>query len=177
MAAGTPKGQIVNRTGLSDVFGVAMNTIDAWVRAGCPFIQRGQGRGKEWQFNTAAVAKWRADIAVKDATGTTQTDEAEISRRKAMAGMRLAELNLAKAMGEVAPIAEFERAQAGRDAAVRANIMNVPARVVLQLLGETDETVFKTKLREELTLALQNAASAPIDMGDDDDTDDAAEDE
>lgn len=165
------KGQIVNRTGLSDVFGVALNTIDSWVRQGCPVIQRGAGRGQEWQFNTRDVAQWLQDKRVREATGTTQADEAELKRRRSLADTLQAELALAKARGEVAPIREFERAQAKAMAEIRANIMNVPARAVLQLLGETDETIFKTKLRAELTLALEAAAEAELTMDEADDDD------
>lgn len=165
------KGQIVNRTGLSDVFGVALNTIDSWVRQGCPVVQRGAGRGQEWQFNTAAVAQWLRDKSVAEATGETHADEAEITRRTKMAVMLKAELELAKAKGEVAPISEMERVWAAQDAATRANIMNVPGRAVLQLLGCTDETEFKTKLRAELVLALETAAEAELELDEEDLTD------
>ena len=39
---------------------------------------------------------------------------------------------------------------------------------VLQLLGESDETVFKTRLRAELTLALEQAAEAELELDDED---------
>jgi hypothetical protein len=47
--------------------------------------------------------------------------------------------------------------------------MNVPQRVVIQLLGETNETRFKEVLRAELTLALQAAAEADLTLADEDD--------
>jgi phage terminase Nu1 subunit (DNA packaging protein) len=80
----------------------------------------------------------------------------------------MAELELAKARGDVAPIREFEMAQSRMMATIRTNILNVPSRVVLQLLGETDEKIFKSKLRAELTLALEQSASEEIDIDDDD---------
>ena len=156
------KGKAVNRTGLSDVFGVALSTIDSWVRQGCPFVQRGVGRGQPWKFNTADVAQWLRDKSVQDATGETVASDAELRRRKMVAETATAELTLAKAKGEVAPIREFERAQAKVFAEIRANIMNVPQRVVVQLLNESDETRFKQVLRSELTLALEAAANADL---------------
>jgi len=165
------KGQTVTRAGLADVFGVALPTVDGWVRNGCPYIQRG-GRGREWQFDTAAVAQWLRDKAVAEATGDVQADEAELKRRKLAAETAKVELELAKAMGEVAPIREFERAQAAAFAVIRSNVMLVPQRVVTQLLGETDEQVFKDKLRAELALALESAATADLVLDDDDDDDD-----
>lgn len=76
----------------------------------------------------------------------------------------MAELELAKARGDVAPVREFEMAQSKMMAVIRTNILNVPSRAVFQLLGETDEKIFKTKLRSELTLALEQAASEDLDI-------------
>lgn len=162
------KGQIATRAGLAEVFGVALPTVDGWVRNGCPYITKG-GRGKQWEFDTADVAGWLRDRAVADATGDQVTDEAELRRRKLQAETSKAELELAKAKGEVATIRDFERAQAAVFAEIRTNVMNVPQRVVVQLLGESDETIFKQKLRAELALALEAAATADLVLADDDD--------
>lgn len=50
--------RIMNRTKLAEFFGVAMPTIDSWVRAGCPYVQRGN-RGHEWRFDALEVTDWR----------------------------------------------------------------------------------------------------------------------
>jgi len=80
-----------------------------------------------------------------------------------------AEMEYALARSEIAPVRDFERATAKLMAAIRANILNVPARAVLQLLGETDETTFKARLRAELVLALEQSAQAEFDLDDDED--------
>lgn len=156
------KGRIVNRTGLSEVFGVALNTIDSWVRNGCPVVQKGAGKGQEWQFNTAAVSNWLRERDVEDATGGIPDDIELLKVRKQKAETELAELELATKKGEVALIEEFERVQAMAFAAIRDNIMNVPQRAVLQLLGETDERAFKEKLKAELILALETSAEEEL---------------
>ena len=91
----TQKGRIVNRTGLSEVFGVALNTIDSWVRQGCPVVQKGGGKGQEWQFNTAHVSKWLRDRDVEEATGGIPDDIEMLRIRKQKAETELAELELA----------------------------------------------------------------------------------
>lgn len=159
------KGQTETRAGIASVFGVALPTVDGWVRNGCPFVQRGS-RGVEWQFNTADVSKWLQTRAREEASGESVADEAELKRRKLAAETAKAELELAKAKGDVAPIREFERAQSMMMAAIRANVMQVPSRAVLQLLGETSEAEFKAKLRAELVLALETAAESDMDMED-----------
>lgn len=172
MATSSGKGRAVNRSELAEIFGIAVNTVDAWVRAGCPVVQKGS-RGVAAAFNTSAVAQWRTDQAREEGGGENIADENQLKKRKMMADVNLAELNFAKARGEIAPIKEFERAQASAFAQVRANCLNIPQRVVVQLLGETDETIFKAKLRAEIILALQAAADADIILSEDDEPDEA----
>ncbi|MDI3237525.1 terminase small subunit [Acinetobacter ursingii] len=160
--ADSKKGQIVNRTGLSEVFGVALTTVDSWVRQDCPVVVRGRGKGQEWQFNTAQIAKWLQDKAADDATGEIPDDINLLRIRKAKAETELAELELAEKKGQVALIAEFERAQAVVFGIIRSNMMNIPQRAVLQLLGETDARIFKEKLKAEIVLALETAAEAEL---------------
>ncbi|UYF76558.1 terminase small subunit [Acinetobacter ursingii] len=165
--AESKKGQIVNRTGLSEVFGVALTTIDSWVRQDCPVVVRGRGKGQEWQFNTAQIAKWLQDKAADDATGEIPDDINLLKLRKAKAETELAELELAEKKGQVALIAEFERAQAVVFGIIRSNMMNIPQRAVLQLLGETDARIFKEKLKAEIVLALETAAEAELEDDED----------
>jgi phage terminase Nu1 subunit (DNA packaging protein) len=175
MSGSKGKGTLVNRTGLSDVFGVALNTIDSWVRQGCPVVQRGAGKGQPWQFNTADISAWLRSRAADEASGKTENDENQLKLRRMRAETAKAELELAAARGEVAPIAEFEQAQALVFATLRANIMNVPQRVVVRLLGETNETTFKRILRDELTDALKTTSEADPELDDDEDEPDEDE--
>lgn len=164
----------LNRADLAAHMGVTTVTIDNWRKAGMPVVTRGS-RGIEWAFDLPAVIKWYTDEKVKQAMGDAPDDLQEIEKRTASAKMQRAELELGKARGEVAPIREFERAQAKAFAQIRANVMNVPQRVVIQLLGETDEAKFKDVLRKELTLALVAAAEAELTLADDDGAEDADE--
>ncbi len=168
------KGQTLNRGEVAAFFGVTPPTVDGWVRAGCP-VKKGQ-RGVASEFNSADVATFLREKARQEGSGTSLADETELKRRKLAAEAERAELELAKEKGEVAPVREFERAQAAAMAAIRANMRNVPGRAVLQLLGCTDELEFKNKLMDEIDLALVTAAEAELDLGEDeDDEDEAAE--
>lgn len=167
-------GVKLNRSGLAEHLGVSLPTVDRYVKDGMPVVTRG-GRGIEWSFDLADVIRWYAQRQA-EAAGGALDDLAEIEKRTSRAKMEQAELALAVAKGEVAPIAEFQRVQSAMMAVIRQNILNVPQRAVLQLLGETSETVFKQKLRAELTLALEQSAAADLDVDEDDeeDQDDAA---
>lgn len=167
---------IVNRQELADAMGVSPPTVDRWVREGCPIKVRPR-KGVPAQFVLGEVVAWWGQRERENATGGATTDEAELKRRKLAAETGVAELEFAKARGEVAPVVEFERAQARMMATIRTNVMNVAQRAVLQLLGETDEAQFKQRLRAELALALEQSAQVDFDLDDeaeDEEPDDAA---
>lgn len=160
-------GLKLNRADLAAAMGVTLITIDNWRREGMPQMAGGT-KGVACVFDLAEVVKWYAARKAAAAAGEETTDVQEIERRTARAKMEMVELELAKKRGEVATIRDFERAQAKLCAEIRANVLNVTQRVVLQLLGETDEATFKRKLTAELTLALQAAADADLTLAEDD---------
>ena len=90
--------------------------------------------------------------------------------RKLRAEADRVELELAKARGEVALISEFEAVQVARNTLIQVNVMNVPRRAALRLLGEKDEATFKRVLAEELRLALKTAAASELDLKDETET-------
>ncbi len=91
----------------------------------------------------------------------------ELKLREQKAKTVMAELELAKSTGEVALISEFEKVQSKIFSVIRTNMMNVPQRVVLQLLGEKDASKFKQVLRAEIIRALESAVDFEIDEEDD----------
>lgn len=152
------RGVILNRTEAADHFGVAMTTLDDWVRRDCPVVQRG-GRGRPWQFNTADLMKWReADIRA-ESQGVRSVSADELKRRKLEAETEMVELDLAKAKELVAPIEQIERALSKAFGEVRANLRNVvPGRAARRLVGETNQTKIKAVLLEEIDQALEALA-------------------
>ena len=163
MAGRKGKGQIVSRQGLAEFFGVALNTVDHWVRNGMPVVTRG-GPGRKWEFNTAAVAAWREDQVRATANGMAPADANQLKLRQLTARTEQAELELARSKGEVAPLWQMQRAMQTAFAEIRANLRNVPARAVRMLIGETDEIRFKRVLLEEIDAALE--ALAEVDLMD-----------
>ncbi len=165
---------ILNRQQTADAMGISPPTLDKWVRDGCP-VKVKPRKGIPAEFVLADVVAWWGARERANAAGGPTDDEDELKRRKLAAETGIAELAFAKARGEVAPVSEFERATSKLMATIRANVMNVPARAVLQLLGETNETLFKDRLRAELVLALEQSAAADLE-DDEDAADDADED-
>lgn len=154
--------RIVSRAKLAEFTGKSLPTIDSWVRQGCPVVKRG-GRGKEWEFDTAAVNDWRVEQKEREAAAAGgDDDETELKRRKLAAETMLAELELAQAKKTVAPIDQVGRMVSAAFAQVRASIRNIPERTVAQLIGETDERRFKTVLLEEIDQTLEALATGSL---------------
>lgn len=160
------RGNEVSKTELAEFFGVSATTVEHWIRVGCPFIQRG-GKGKAWLFSTADVYDWRLDRMREELAGKAPADETELKRRLSTAKTEAAELELAKARGDVAPIEQMTKAWIKAFAEIRANMRNIPSRAVAQLIGETDESRFKTVLLAEIDQALESCAN--VDLVDDSD--------
>lgn len=98
---------------------------------------------------------------LEDAAGSGS----EINRqrtRKIKADADRAELELALARKEIAPIEEMARVWQNVMAHIRINMLNIPGRVVTQILGETSETRLKTCLKNEIVLALTSATSVDV---------------
>ena len=159
----SPKNK-VNRSDLALVFGVAATTIDAWIKAGCPYLERPTGRGKGWVFDTAAVARWREQRAAEDAAGKEVQDEAALRLRKLAAEAKAAELALMRDMGELAPIADMERVWSRILAETQSKFRGMfITRCATQLVGETDQRAFKRILLAEVDSALEILADMDLD--------------
>lgn len=156
------RGRNLNRAETADFFGIALTTLDDWVRRGCTFVQKGS-KGKPWTFNTAEIARWREDDIRSEAAGVQVATADELKRRKLEAETELVELELAEAKGLVAPIEQIERALAKAFGEVRANLRNVlPARAASRLVGEKSETKIKSVLVEEIDQSLEALADEDL---------------
>lgn len=148
------RGVLLNRTEMASHLGIAMPTLDDWVRRGCPVVRRG-GKGQPWQFNSAEVRAWRDEDIRRAANPATEASPDELKRRRAVAETELLELELARERGKVVDLDQYERALAVAFAEVRATLRRVvPARAARRVVGEDDETRIKAVLLEEIDGAL-----------------------
>ncbi len=155
-------GQKVNRGQLAGIFGVSLPTVDAWIKAGCPFVTRG-GSGREWAFDTADVARWREDRAANEASGGTVQDADALKLRKLAAETKIVELDVLAKLGDLAPLADVERALTRVMAEMQSKLRgSFVARCASQLLGETDERAFKRILLAEVDTVLEILATADV---------------
>jgi len=84
-------GQIANRGEMAGILGISPTTLDRYVQAGCPFLEKGSGR-REYRFNTADVIRW---VPAREANpNRTQPDDTR--RRYNAAAAELKEYQLAE---------------------------------------------------------------------------------
>lgn len=148
------KGKLVNKAELAEIFGVAMPTIDDWVKRGCPAVERG-AKGRAWTFNTSDVRQWRDDDIRRNSASDADSSIEELKRRKLAAETVAAELELAISKSEVAPLDQMERGIERAFEEVKASMRNVPSRASRMIVGETDETRIRTTLMAEIEQALE----------------------
>lgn len=147
-------GQIVNRATLAGILARSPATIDAMVRAGCPQISRGEGKG-ESEFNTAEVIKWllaRERDAARAEFDPEKAGANEGRRRFTVAAAELKELQLAKMrksmvlVEDVVPIVEDELAR------VRSRLLAIAGRVMAA--GPMDSFALEKAITDEVVAAL-----------------------
>lgn len=147
--------QEVTADDLAGLFRVSRRRIDQLAQQGTlSRVARGRFRLVE------AVHALLDELAERE--GPSELQAARLAKLEAEAG--LAQLELAKARGEVALVDEFHRVQAARHFMIQTNVLRVPQRAVLQLLGESREDVFKAKLRAELIQALVAGRDADLNL-------------
>lgn len=154
------RGEVVNLAELVRSLGIQRNTLLAMVRRGCPYLSKpGRKKGSQWEFNSAEVHQWRIDQAVQAAIGDVRdTDINELRKRKLRAETIIAELDAAKARGQVGDLDEFERQVTNASIEIRTRLKQMIARVAPMVIGVKKITVIKKILADEVDQALRALA-------------------
>ena len=149
------KGKIVSLSALAAFLGIHRNTLYSWVERGCPYVKKADRlRGIGWQFDSGEVVQWRLDQAIQDMIAdTAMATEDELKRRKLAAETVLAELQTAKARGELGSLAGFERLVTNASIEIRKRLQQMADRVAPMVIGLKVSEV-KRILRDEVDQAL-----------------------
>ncbi len=152
---------IVNTEELAQLYDISTAQIYKWVKDGCPVKDKATAAKGSHKFDTKKVSTWREKRAVSQATKNFDDElltKEEAQRRKVAAEAGLAELELAQKKGLVVDLAELERDLSNRFAELRASLRKIPERVVLRVVGQTDETTIKSIVLTEVDTVLENLA-------------------
>ncbi|MFP4561634.1 MAG: terminase small subunit [Thiohalorhabdus sp.] len=151
-------GKRVNRNELAEIFGVSPPTISTWINQGCPYLQQGR-KGRQWEFDTEAVAEWRQSKALQAAQGDLEdTDYEEAKRREMVARANMQELDLAQRRGELVPVEDVARTVGDEYARAKARLRAVPSSVAAVVPAEV-RTVVQERVSEGIDQALEELVS------------------
>jgi phage terminase Nu1 subunit (DNA packaging protein) len=117
-------------------YGVDRRTITNWINSDppCPSEMRAGRR----YFDSVAVAEWREDRVRALAERAAQsTDFLEARSRKMVADAAMAELELAKAKGELVSVAVYREEVTHIATSIRAQLLSIPGRYAVRTLGHT----------------------------------------
>ena len=142
-------GQIANRGEMAGILGISPTTLDRYVQAGCPFLERGSGR-REYKFNSAEVIRWV--LAREASPGRGQTDDSR--RRYTLAAAELKEYQLAEKRGSMISVEDVAPIVADELANVRSRLLAIPDRVAPKIVGMSDPAAIEAALRDEVIAAL-----------------------
>lgn len=160
-------GKIVNRQELSAILGKSLPTISAWIKQQMPYVESG-GRGRDWQFDTAAVIQWLANQQAAAAQQKFTTKE-QVEKEILEVDLEHRRLKYALAAGEVVSLDAMERRLTAVFAEVRTSMRNIASRVSPTLVGESDEARIKSILRHEIDLSLETLSQLDVEeLGQDD---------
>ncbi len=147
--------QFVDMNTLAQVFSMSLPTLRARIREGLPFVEEG-GLGKSWQFDLAECIQWNTQREVN--RSATVLDDGMTKGDLEMESLRLKiqrdRLEVAKLLGEVAPLEEVERALSTTFVEVRQAMLSIPDRVGGRVLACDDVVSVKELLESEIDSAL-----------------------
>jgi phage terminase Nu1 subunit (DNA packaging protein) len=154
---------IANMTELTDIFGPAYNSFNAWTKEGLPAADR-PGKGKAASFDTKEVFRWLVDREVQKALSKTegngQIDELRAAKLAEEVEAKRRE-NL-RAKGELVLSDEIGKAMAGIVLAGREYLRRVtPTRIARRCQGGTESEIAAAAL-DEIELALHEWSAATI---------------
>jgi phage terminase Nu1 subunit (DNA packaging protein) len=165
----TYTGKLVSKGELAEIMGVALPTVDHWIKRGAPFVSEG-GKGVAWVLNTADVIEWRLD-EIRGEYEDQEADEKvldynEARRRRTAAEAELAELELYQKRGLVVSIDTVEKEITTLLATVKAQINAIPhsnAHLLAKMRGVRQiEKHLTEKINEALNeLSLYDPTSLP----------------
>jgi phage terminase Nu1 subunit (DNA packaging protein) len=114
LAQQIPERRKANKAEVAEWFGMSVATVDAWIRRGCPAVQRG-ARGVPWVFDLLQVAQWRfAAPAAPGGDGSDETDPDSLTPKERLDWYKgeAEKRKLQVADGQLLPAVDHERQMA-----------------------------------------------------------------
>lgn len=146
---------LCNKAELAEAFSVSVATVDAWLRRGCPHVQRG-GRGKSWVFNILDVAAWRFG-----SEESPEEDPEKMSPKERLdwyKGTR-ERIALEKDRGDLISADEVEAAWLNQITVAKGRLLSLPTRVAPDVLGLSEQRDIEQVLKSSISDVLEELAN------------------
>lgn len=142
--------QEVTADDLAGLFRVSRRRIEQLAQQGTlTRVARGRYRLQD------AVHAMLDELAEREGPSELQAERL----KKLTAERKLVELELLRQRGLVAPVQQYVDAQLRFTGMVQHGMMQLPQRLAIRLLNESDETRFKAAVKDEVTAVLTSAAT------------------
>ena len=149
----------LNKSGLAEALNVSVQSIDAWIRRGCPYKEQG-GRGVSWVFVLADVVAWMDERNTGESADLTK-ERALLAREQ----RKKATLERKKLEDELVPAELVEMTWSAMIGAMRARMLALPSRMAPVVAGMTNTFDIEAAIRDEVYVALDELAdSTPDDI-------------
>jgi phage terminase Nu1 subunit (DNA packaging protein) len=143
-------GWIVNREELAGILACAPTTVDRWIRAGCPIIERGK-TSQGHRLNSAEVVKW---LRGRDALAAPSDGQADSRRRYTAAAAELKEYQLAEKRKEMIRVEDVAAVLGDELANVRSRLLSIPGRLAQTVAAMADPAAAEAAIAAEINAAL-----------------------
>lgn len=149
----------VNRSQLSDVLGYTVQTVDAYVRDGMPYLQRADRKnGIGWEFESAEVIKWILARARGDTAPPPTSSLKDAQTRELAARATLREIEVAEKQRTLIAVEDVVRNVQVIFSVVKSVLRAIPGRCAQPLSVMTDPKHVSQYLRDEVDAALESLA-------------------
>lgn len=138
----------VNQRQLADVMGKHVNTIQKWQLEGMPVAQLGEN-GTENVYDTEAVIQWYVNRMLDQANPDHEKNRLDRVRADKI------ELDMAKDLSLLVPVADMERVIVSYILSCRLNLLGVIDRIIDAVKREQNLDLDRTIVANEVELALK----------------------
>lgn len=157
----TPGVRVFNKAEVAEAFGVTLPTIDAWIRKGCPVMQRGR-RGVAWELDIFEAYKWRFDVGAADADSEDPEQMSPKERLDYYKGCRERDAHR-KESGELMHVDDVTATWTKIVGITKSRLMALPMRLAPVLVAVTELREAEDTVQDGIVAALEDLSAVSSD--------------
>lgn len=150
----------MNKGELCRVLGCTIATLDSYIGAGLPYVEKPTQGAKAWTFDLTEVVPWiiKRERGLREANVDNPFVNAKTRATSAMAGLK--EMELAEKRGQMVSVDDVTTALEQEYAVVKTSLRSIPGRVSQLCAVEHDPARIEELLKREVDQVLEELAGA-----------------